>query len=169
MEEEWRGIIYNKEDISNFYEISNLGRIRNARTKRILKQNSNYKGYNLYVGTLGSKKRVKGIVIHRAVAETFIPNPENKPQVNHIDGNKGNNCVSNLEWVTAKENMSHAIKTGLQNNSGEHNGNAKLTQQQVEEIRKIRKEKNISYRKLAEKYKVSHCTIIQICKNRYYK
>ena len=59
MEEEWRGIIYNKEDISNFYEISNLGRIRNARTKRILKQNSNYKGYNLYVGTLGSRKRVK--------------------------------------------------------------------------------------------------------------
>lgn len=67
-------------------------------------------GY-LWVGLKGSNKRMKKI--HRLVAETFIPNPDNKPVVNHIDGNKQNNEVANLEWVTYSENTQHAIATGL--------------------------------------------------------
>jgi len=58
----------------------------------------------------GTTKRCR---VHRLVAQAFIPNPENKPYVNHKDGNRANNCVANLEWVTASENAIHARQTGL--------------------------------------------------------
>ena len=69
------------------------------------------KGYlRINVCINGKNKRYR---IHRLVAQAFIPNPENKPQVNHIDGNKQNNCVGNLEWVTDEENKKHATENGL--------------------------------------------------------
>ena len=64
-------------------------------------------GYKIVHVTIDGKPH--NLVAHRLVAKTYIPNPENKPQVNHIDGNKGNNRVDNLEWVTAKENAYHAF------------------------------------------------------------
>lgn len=171
-EEIWKDI----EGYEGLYQVSNLGRVKrmrfinkntNIEKERIKSQKIRKDGY-LEVALYKNGKG-KYIQVHRLVAKSFIPNPKKLPQVNHIDGNKENNCVDNLEWVTNKENVTHAIKTGLQNNSGEHNGKAKLTQQQAEKIRKIRKEKNVPYRQIAKKYNVSHYTIIQICKNHYYK
>ena len=73
-----------------------------------ISRNKQYEALGLYVNG-----KQKNYYVHRLVAEAFIPNPENKPQVNHKDGNPKNNHVSNLEWVTAKENIAHAYKKGL--------------------------------------------------------
>jgi hypothetical protein len=100
-----------------FYQVSNLGNVRsvprNGTVKyyKILKPN-NVKGY--YQVTLQKKGKKKIYKVHRLVAKTFIKNTYNKREVNHIDGNKLNNVVTNLEWVTSSENQIHAFKMGLQ-------------------------------------------------------
>lgn len=88
-----------------------------------------------YVSISDNDKKIRNYNIHRLVAETFIPNPENKPQVNHIDGNKQNNFVTNLEWVTPKENTQHAVKEGLMNPPiGERSGSSRHKESQVLEV-----------------------------------
>lgn len=86
-------------------------------TAKILKQvpNSKSPSCNYFVVSFKQPdgKKAKNYFVHRLMAETFIPNPENKPQINHIDGNKQNNMLSNLEWVTIQENAQHAVRTGL--------------------------------------------------------
>lgn len=92
------------------YEVAPCGAIRNARTLRWLSPSEKDDGYmsvKLFQDGVGRNRTV-----HRIVAEAFLPNPENKPQVNHKDLNKKNNDVSNLEWVTQSENQSHAIRNG---------------------------------------------------------
>lgn len=80
--------------------------------------------------------------VHRLVAEAFIPNPQNKPEVNHLDGNKLNPALGNLEWVTSQENRQHAWRTGLRTRDdlpvhrGENNSQAKLTEEAAAEIRR---------------------------------
>ena len=110
MEEMWKDVI----GYEGVYQVSDLGRVRRILKDRrspefhYLHENYNSKcGY----GKLALKGNIK--LLHRIVALAFIPNPENKPQVNHKDGDKHNNCASNLEWVTAKENAIHAYRTGL--------------------------------------------------------
>ena len=93
------------------YEVSTKGHIRRIGQDKEKHLRSDARGYlavDLYQG--GNRETKK---VHRLVAEAFIPNPEDKSQINHIDGNKMNNSVSNLEWVTPKENAEHACKNGI--------------------------------------------------------
>lgn len=95
------------------YDIYDDGRCYSHLSNKFLTPKMSVK-YPTYHLTLGNKQR--NITIHRMVAETFIPNPSNKPIVNHIDGDTHNFYVKNLEWVTEKENSRHAIETGLRKN-----------------------------------------------------
>ena len=102
--------------IPNFgnYYISTDGVVKNIETGRILHQYEDKNGYMRV--TLTKNRKQKRFGVHRLVAEAFIPNTEGKPQVNHIDGNKKNNSVDNLEWATGKQNQQHRrniLKSGL--------------------------------------------------------
>lgn len=96
------------------YKITNYGRVWSNYKNNFLKQGKDTKGYSIVYLSISHTKQ-KTTKVHRLVAIHFIDNPENKPQVNHIDGNKNNNHIDNLEWNTCKENVNHAIKTGLYN------------------------------------------------------
>lgn len=132
MEEIWKDI----PSYEGYYQVSNLGNFRSL--PRIIKYKSNgtrnYPSKVLLTET--TKDNYQRIVLmkdgvkaryqaHRLVALTFIPNPDNKPLINHIDGNKSNNVVTNLEWCTASENMIHADNTGLRDMSNHQPSNSK--------------------------------------------
>lgn len=97
-------------DLDDKYAISNFGRVKNVRTNKFLKLH-NFRGYDTVQLVIQGKKQT--FRVHRLVARCFIPNPYSKPYVNHKDGNKCNNHISNLEWCTAKENDIHARQIGL--------------------------------------------------------
>lgn len=112
--EEWRDVV----GYEGLYEVSNLGNVRSCEhftnghhlMPRVLRQNLSNR--YLYV-KLYKNQTKRSLRVHRLVALAFVPNPDGKPQVNHIDGNRFNNSASNLEWCTSSENMVHAIETGL--------------------------------------------------------
>lgn len=104
----WKKII--DKDVATDYSVSDSGEVRKDTNNYMMKP---YIQHGYAHVTLQINKKPKRFNIHRLVAIAFIPNPENKPYVNHIDGNKSNNHVENLEWVTAAENTQHAVRTGL--------------------------------------------------------
>lgn len=142
------------------YDVTREGEIINKKWGgRKLKPQPNGKGY-LRVHIAG-----KMYFVHRLVAEKYVPNPDNKPQVNHKDGNKLNNKADNLEWVSNQENRDHAIKNGL-HLFGEKCPYAKLTKKDVEFIRK---HTEYSSKEMAEMFNISCSNINDIRKCRTWK
>lgn len=110
----------------NDYLIDESGNIFSTKLNRYLIHSISNKGYHKV--NLNKEKYKREYSIHRLVAMTYIDNPYNKPQVNHIDGNKSNNNINNLEWCTASENIIHAVKTGLRDKAHE---NARILNQKL--------------------------------------
>ena len=158
--EEWRSI----KDYEGYYEVSNKGRVRSK--YRILKPQLQANGY--YSVRLSKNNIVQMKRVHRLVAETFIANPCNRNQVNHIDGNKLNNNVENLEWVTPSENTQHSYDNNLQKKPvGVLNSQAKLNWEKVREIRALKDK--YSRKELAQLFNVSVGTIGDIINERTWK
>ena len=156
------------EGYEGLYEISNYGNIKSYHKNKctILGHYNTKKGY--YRISLTKNRIRKPFLIHVLVAKAFIPNPENKSQVNHIDANKTNNHVINLEWNTQSENQKHARRLGLFGDiNGENNNYHKLTEIEVLEIRSLQgKIKNVL---IAELYGVTQQCICLIMNRKKWK
>lgn len=156
-----------KQILNSNYYITEFGNVYNSKTHKVLNWCDNGNGY-MYVSLIINGKR-KNYTIHRLVAETFVPNPNNLPTVNHIDGNKLNNHYSNLEWCTIKYNHEHALRIGLEKGiDGEKNPHCKLKENDIYKIREDYEKSNLKgyafYRLYAKKYGVSDESIRNIVK-----
>lgn len=165
--EEWRPIV----GYEGLYEVSNFGRVK-RKEKRVYSEVRNcyinkkeqlcpqftdkYKYVNLVVYGLKTKRAL----LHRIIANAFIPNPYNKSEVNHIDGNKLNNSIDNLEWVTRSENTIHAYRNNLIP-SGENHPKSKLTNLQVIDIYK-RIKNGETCKKISKEFNLTEYTIRDI-------
>lgn len=162
MSETWKVV----ENFEGLYEVSNIGRIRSKKRQGsqggVLVNTPNGTGYYMMRFQDRSRGLYVAELVHRVVAKAFIPNPENKPQVNHINSIRTDNRVENLEWVTNLENVRHSQAAGRFNHLGENNNSAKLTEKQVVEIKLLIKEGNFKDRYIGEIYGVSRENIRDI-------
>lgn len=163
MKEIWKHI----RNYEGLYKISNIGRIKSfhctkkALVERILRP-VYCKGHLAII--LFKNRSGRRFYVHRLVAEAFILNPLCKKEVNHKNGIKDDNKVGNLEWVTAKENISHAFKTGLISHKGEKNSQSKLRMKDIIKIRKryVYKSSKNGTIAIAKDFGVNHRTISSI-------
>ena len=174
---EWRPV----KDYEGLYEVSDTGLVKSLE-KRV-DRGKCHRSWSTHIRAFGkdangylrvslSKDGVnKTHKVHRLVAQAFIPNPDNLPQVNHIDGDKTNNNVDNLEWCTQSENMRHAYKLRLKSIAGECNPQSKLTQADVNHIRAIYKPRDKEFGAIAlgKKYGVHRKTISRITTGQYWR
>lgn len=139
------------------YDVTSEGKVfSNVGKRKILKGKVSNCGYHIVLLTIDNKKRY--FSVHRLVAESFIFNPNNFPQVNHKDGNKLNNNIDNLEWCTSKENHIHARDNGLYN--------FKIDMDIANEIRELYKTKEYSHRDLAKIFNLGKSEIGKIILNK---
>jgi len=180
MKEIWKPVV----GYERYYEVSNLGRVKSLARKagegyvgvnhkynvdRIRKLYYSKRHGRLMV-TLDAKGKSINTNVHRLVMKAF--NPTNNPnlQINHKDGNKLNNRLDNLEWVTGKENIAHAFRTGLcDHRRGEHLWNSKLTNNQVRMIKNILSLGTFKHHEIGKMFKVTAGCIYHIAAGRNYK
>lgn len=175
MKEIWKDI----KGYEGLYKVSNKGRVKSLRRKvlnrgcwriiggNILRSRPTRQGYLLIALYKNSLRN--DFVIHRLVAEAFIPNKKNKKEVNHINNIKYDNNVLNLEWVTPSENVQHSFKFGQRKIvRGEKQGNSKLKESDILEIRKKYNSGNYSQRYLAKEYNCCKTNIAFIVNNKHW-
>lgn len=138
-----------------------MGNIFSHTSNKYMSQNKNRFGY-LYTN-LTKNKTKKQVKIHRIVAEAFIPNPLKLPEVNHINGDKSDNRVCNLEWVTRQENIAHSYRIGLRKSK------RKLTKDEVLMVKKLREKYGVKLKDISKIFNVSIPCIFFILKNKTYQ
>ena len=164
MQEVWKDI----DGFDGYYRVSNTGKVmsvggmcgRAIRKPMLRKAHISHDGYMIIRLVRGNKDITTRV--HRLVAEAFLENVDGKDTVNHIDGNKKNNCVDNLEWADRSEQMYHAYRLGLKPPmKGTHNSQAKLTDADVAEIKRTykRNSKEFGTVALGRKYGVTNVVI----------
>ena len=148
----------NWTSISDKYEASRDGHIRNKKTKRVLKEFVGKDGY------LRTQFDDKTRTVHRVIASAFIPRDPKREFVNHIDGNKQNNHINNLEWCTRSENLKHAYEHGLKSSAGIKNSRNKLSLDDVRYIKENYKARDPEFgaAALSKRFSVAHQTICAV-------
>ena len=165
----WKDVV----GYEGFYQVSNLGRVKSFHKNKVKilephcdKTSRSYPRVNLCKENCMVKK-----LVHVLVAEAFIPNPQGKPMVNHKDGNKRNNRVDNLEWVTNSENVRHAFRIGLnRRKKGTDVYNAKFCEDEIKYIREnyIPRDEIFGANAMAKKFGVVKSTILNIIHRKTY-
>lgn len=163
----WKSVV----GYEDTFEVSNMGNFRRKGSTKNLSVFIHKSGYCL-VGTNpnGRKGKPKTFRVHREVAKCFIPNTQNLPQINHINGDKTDNRVENLEWTTATNNVKHSYDV-LNRKPTSMYANQKLSPQEIGFIVKnyTPRHKSFGARALSRKYNTCHTTILRIVRNKGYK
>jgi hypothetical protein len=154
---------YKELDGLSGYYITDDGRVFHG--ERELKTYRDKDSYVLIGITV--KRKTTTYKVHRLVAQAFIDNPDNLPEVNHIDGNKWNNCVDNLEWVSHRENLRHASEKRLFR-YGEDHPHSKLSQQEADHIRNLYGTGNYTQMELSKMFNSSPMVVNRIVNNKTY-
>lgn len=165
----WKPLVYQGISYEDKFEVSDEAQIRNIKTRTIYKLNVSGNGYLAVCVSLGNRKDKLLIKIHKAIAETFILNPNNLPVINHKDGNKLNNNISNLEWITSSDNTFHAYDTGLKISiKGMDHYGSKLTNEDIIYIKEkyVPRDKQYGCRALAKQFNIDHSIISGIINNK---
>jgi len=156
------------EGYDNRFLVTEDARVISKSTNKVLKSQESKSGYEVIATKIGGRDGTNVMIrVHRVVAGAFVPNPENKPTVNHKDGVKMHNHRTNLEWATHQENTEHAFENGLAEPKRGCDGTlAKLNEDNVRELRALKG--SITAREASERFGIAHSGIVNIWNNKTY-